>query len=148
MSRVSKMPEGVRIEISGHVQGVGFRPWVQSVASAAGIRGRLFNAGSRVIVEAFGTAEALDSLVRQLWSPPVPAAVVDQLCVAAIHIAGQLASSGITHLATAFDIAESATGDGLGTPAILPDLAVCADCRRDLFDPRDHAELVARDAGR
>lgn len=118
---------GVRIELCGRVQGVGFRPWVHSVASSAGIRGRVFNAGSRVIVEAFGSGEALDGFARRLSSPPMPAAVVDDVRVT--PIAAEPAAS--------FEIAESAAGPGARTPCIPPDLALCADCRRELLDPAD-----------
>jgi hydrogenase maturation protein HypF len=141
------MAAGVRIEISGLVQGVGFRPWVHSVATATGIRGRVFNTGSRVIVEAFGSAEALDGFVRRLASPPMPAAAVDEVCVAPItaepeppppiQVVHGVASSQIAPLDALFQIAESATGDGSRTPSIPPDLALCEDCRRELLDPAD-----------
>jgi len=118
---------GVRIEIGGRVQGVGFRPWVHSVATAAGIAGRVFNAGSRVVVEAFGSAEALDHFARVLASPPMPAAAVDEVRVTAIATGG----------AALFEIGDSAAGEGARTPSIPPDLALCEECRRELLDPGD-----------
>jgi hydrogenase maturation protein HypF len=116
---------GVRIELGGRVQGVGFRPWVHSLASAAGIRGRVFNAGPSVVVEAFGSAETLDGFVRRLAAPPMPAAAVVDLRVTPI----------VDEPVASFEIAESAAGAGARTPSIPPDLALCAACRRELLDP-------------
>jgi hydrogenase maturation protein HypF len=121
------MAAGVRIELGGRVQGVGFRPWVYSLASAARLRGRVFNAGSCVVVEAFGSAEALDRFVRRVAAPPMPAASVADVRVT--PIADEPVAS--------FEIAESAAGRRGRTPCLPPDLALCADCRRELLDPAD-----------
>jgi hydrogenase maturation protein HypF len=129
MTRVDEVPAGVRIELQGRVQGVGFRPWVHLVATAAGIRGRVFNAGSRVIVEAFGGDAALDRFVRRLASPPMPAASVDEVSVTPIG------ADAVPD--TSFDIAESAAGVDTRTPCIPPDLALCDVCRSELLDPSD-----------
>jgi hydrogenase maturation protein HypF len=126
VTRVEGSPAGVRIELSGRVQGVGFRPWVHSVAGDAGVGGRVFNAGSRVVVEAFGDADTLVDLARRLAWPPMPAAAVEDIRVTPIP--GERVA--------AFEIAESATGDSR-QPSIPPDLALCELCRREMLDPAD-----------
>ena len=46
---------GRHIEIRGVVQGVGFRPWVHSLAVRAGVTGRVRNDSSGVMIDAFGS---------------------------------------------------------------------------------------------
>ena len=52
--------EGRRIQVSGTVQGVGFRPWVYRVARQSGVTGRVHNDAAGVTIEAFGDATALE----------------------------------------------------------------------------------------
>src|SRR5512135_1598530 len=66
---------GLRIEIRGTVQGVGFRPWVYRVAHEVGVAGRVHNHARGVTIEAFGRATELDTLVARLREPPLPARV-------------------------------------------------------------------------
>ena len=57
---------GLRIEVRGTVQGVGFRPWVYRVAHEVGVGGRVRNHARGVTVEAFGGPAALAALVARL----------------------------------------------------------------------------------
>jgi hydrogenase maturation protein HypF len=116
---------GLRIEIRGTVQGVGFRPWVFRVARELGVAGRVHNHARGVTVEAFGDAQALEHLVTRLREPPRPARVRELVSQAIPHEPG-----------TAFVITHSADG-GPRALSIPPDLATCPDCERELADPRD-----------
>ena len=116
---------GLRIEIRGIVQGVGFRPWVFRIAHELGIAGRVRNHARGVTVEAFGDAAVLDRLVARLRAPSPPAQVRD---LVAEPIPFEPASD--------FVIAHSAEG-GPRALSIPPDLATCPDCARELADPAD-----------
>jgi hydrogenase maturation protein HypF len=117
---------GVRIEIDGLVQGVGFRPWVHGLARAAAIRGRVWNHPSGVAVEAFGEGTVLREFVAQLAHPPMAAASVRK--VRSRPIQGE-------HL-DSFEIVAS-RGGRERSPSIPPDLATCAECLRELRSPLD-----------
>ena len=114
---------GVRIEIRGTVQGVGFRPWVYRVAHEVGVGGRVHNHARGVTVEAFGRAEALEELIARLREPPLPARV-RELTTDAIP----------AEPADDFVIVHSAEG-GPRALSIPPDLATCPDCEREIYDP-------------
>jgi hydrogenase maturation protein HypF len=76
---------GLRIDIRGVVQGVGFRPWVYRLATLAGVTGRVRNDGRGVSIDAFGPAGALVSFVAGLRSEaPPPAARIESLETSAI----------------------------------------------------------------
>jgi len=122
----SRAPAGLRVELTGRVQGVGFRPWVYALARASGIRGRVFNTGSSVTVEAFGDAAALDAFAHRLSSPPMPAAAVLEARVTPVP----------AEAAGSFEILASVPGPGR-RPSIPPDLTICEDCRPELLDPAD-----------
>jgi len=119
-------PRRIRIEIRGAVQGVGFRPTVWRYAREAGLAGFVTNNSSGVIVEVEGPAEACEGFARRLRGSPPPAAVVREFAVAGIPPTGE----------GGFAIRESAPA---AEPfiSIPPDLNVCDDCRRELFDPAD-----------
>jgi hydrogenase maturation protein HypF len=113
---------GLRIEVSGTVQGVGFRPWVYRLAHELHLGGRVHNHARGVTIEAFGEPCELATLVTRLRAPPLPARVV------------KLATEDIAAEPFAdFAIVHSAEG-GPRALSIPPDLATCPDCEREIFD--------------
>lgn len=119
------MTAGLRIEIRGTVQGVGFRPWVYRVAHELGVTGRVFNHARGVTVDAFAVPHVLTSFVARLREPVLPARV------------RELTADTIPFEAvSAFVIVHSAEG-GARALSIPPDLATCPDCEREIIDPGD-----------
>jgi len=118
--------QGRRIEIAGTVQGVGFRPWVYRLAREQGIAGRVSNGSRGVTIEAFGGGEALDVFLSRLQSSPPPAARIRELSWRPIP----------TEPADRFEIVAS-QDEGARRLSIPPDLATCADCLAEIFDPSD-----------
>ncbi len=117
---------GRRIEVSGEVQGVGFRPWVWRLAAEEGIAGQVRNDASGVTIEAFGDERALDTFTTRLSAQAPRAARVRRLVW-----------SPIPHQPrAAFAIVASAVGEEPRV-SIPPDLATCDDCRREIEDPSD-----------
>ena len=116
---------GRRIEIRGTVQGVGFRPWVFRLAHELGVAGRVHNHARGVTIDAFASTEILDDMIARLRAPPLPARVRD---LAAMELADEPV--------TEFVIVHSAEG-GPRALSIPPDLATCAACEREIFDPAD-----------
>jgi hydrogenase maturation protein HypF len=116
--------EGRRIEVRGIVQGVGFRPWVYRLARERGIAGRIRNGAEGVLIEAFGPNEALDGFLSSLRSSPPPAARIRELEWTPIP----------SEPAGDFVIVES-RGEGQRRVSIPADLATCADCLAEVFDP-------------
>ncbi|HEY5948329.1 MAG TPA: acylphosphatase, partial [Kofleriaceae bacterium] len=114
------MTAGVRIEIRGTVQGVGFRPWVYRVAHEIGVAGRVHNHARGVTVEAFGERQQLDTFVARLREP-VPPARVRELVAEPIP----------AEPAREFVIVHSEQG-GARALSIPPELATCPDCEREI----------------
>lgn len=120
----------IRVRIDGAVQGVGFRPWVWTLAHRSGIRGRVWNDAASVRIEAFGPSLALERFVNDLSNPPMLAARVLALASESITDLEHLVSED------GFEIVESTQGTERH-PAIPPDLALCDDCRREIWNPRE-----------
>lgn len=117
---------GVRIEVEGAVQGIGFRPWVYSLATASSLYGRVWNDAGSVTIEAFGDRDRIEAFIRSLGRPPMPAARIRQLRHQPIPYSSE----------STFHIVPSRLRGPRG-PSIPPDLALCDDCRRELLDPAD-----------
>jgi hydrogenase maturation protein HypF len=129
-------PMGIRIELDGLVQGVGFRPWVHALARAAAIRGRVWNHPTGVTVEAFGDRDVLRVFVGRLQHPPMPAAHVHSVhCEPIPHEAVKSFEIVASHTVASHTVASR--GGDARRPSIPPDLATCDDCRRELLDPTD-----------
>ena len=116
----------VRLRVTGVVQGVGFRPFVYRLAQQNGITGWVLNGEDGVHVVAEASDEAIARFVDTVRDHPPPAAHVASFDVTPITLTGF----------DAFEIRESTGGDA-PTVRISPDLAVCDDCLRELFDPGD-----------
>jgi len=116
----------LRIIVRGAVQGVGFRPFVYRRATALGLAGWVRNASEGVVIEAEGPPERLDALIAGVRDAPPPNATVTAVEVREAVLRGN----------GGFSVRPSTT-DGVRTARILPDLATCDDCVRELLDPAD-----------
>ncbi len=124
------MSETRRLRIYGIVQGVGFRPTVSRHAMTTGVLGTVCNKGPYVEVYAQGSPEQLDRFEVLLRSEPPRRAAILKLDVRLAHDAPAFAD---------FSIIESEKT--AGEIFISPDIAICEDCQRELFDPKDRRYL-------
>jgi hydrogenase maturation protein HypF len=108
------------------VQGTGFRPFVYRLARDLGLTGSIRNTPFGVLIHVEGAAAALGTFRHRLAAEAPPAAMLRSVEVVAAEREG----------ATDFTIGDSDTAGEL-TVAVLPDLATCPDCLRELFDPAD-----------
>jgi hydrogenase maturation protein HypF len=119
----------VLLRVRGTVQGVGYRPFVHRTATGLGLRGWVLNDAEGVLVRAAGSAERVEELLEALVHEAPPAAEVTALDELVPGRDDPPAGAG-------FAIVASRGGGEIAT-AIPPDLALCADCRRELLDPAD-----------
>lgn len=123
-------PQGVRIWISGIVQGVGFRPFVYNLATQLGLKGWVRNTSAGVEIEVDGLPLELQSFIESLKNQAPPLAQIDEFIWEEIPINGF----------SSFEILHSETIPDSFQP-ISPDVSICPDCLRELFDPHDRRYL-------
>ncbi len=117
-----------RITVTGVVQGVGFRPFVHRIAGEMGLAGFVGNDSGAVFVEVQGDPARVAEFTRRLGDDAPPLARIS--AVHAVDVPAERAGD------RRFRIVASRTAAGAAAP-IPPDVAVCADCVAELFDPRD-----------
>ena len=76
------------IRVTGTVQGVGFRPTVWRLAGECGVVGTVKNDAKGVLIEAWGDAASLDSLVDRLQAERPPLSIIDSIERTAVATAG------------------------------------------------------------
>jgi hydrogenase maturation protein HypF len=114
----------VRLQLRGRVQGVGFRPFVYRTAQSLGLSGWVRNDALGVLLEAEGPLRAVKTFIEKVVNePPAPGSVDDwnQESCAVLHDTGFVI------------VASQSEGPKLAT--LLPELATCAQCLRELSDP-------------
>ncbi|MHB8087684.1 MAG: carbamoyltransferase HypF [Anaerolineaceae bacterium] len=117
---------GLKISVSGIVQGVGFRPFVYATATRLHLTGSVWNSSKGVEIELFGPQEVLDQFLTDLNEQLPILARID-------HIE----SSHIPHQDLPdFSIKNSQTEEGQFIP-ISPDMSICPDCLKELFDTKN-----------
>jgi hydrogenase maturation protein HypF len=115
-----------RLRINGIVQGVGFRPFVYRLARQLNLRGFVGNDSQGVLIEVQGEPDAITAFSETLVAQHPPGARIDSCDVINIDLVNE----------HGFVIGASHHGSTAST-LISPDLAVCEDCLRELFDPAD-----------
>ncbi|PSK29153.1 carbamoyltransferase HypF [Nocardia seriolae] len=150
-------PDGVaglrrraRIIVHGIVQGVGFRPFVYRLAREYGLSGDVCNAGGQVVVRVAGDAASVADFIVRLRDSAPPAARVERVTVAALEpdavpgpdfsVVDSVISVGDSAAAViggVGSVVDGVAGGEYGTARLPPDLATCAACARELFDPAD-----------
>lgn len=120
------MNGGARLHITGIVQGVGFRPFVYNLANRLGLSGWVRNTSAGVDIEVDGAPGDLEIFVRAIRDEAPPLSRIDEVSVT------QQRANGFS----GFRILESESLPEEFQP-ISPDVAVCPDCLREMFDRSD-----------
>jgi len=117
---------GRKIKVKGIVQGVGFRPFIYGLAERYSLAGWVRNSSSGVDIVLEGPEEDLENFLTELRERPPLLARIDSIQVEPV------APSGFSQ----FIIQPSLAEEGEFVP-ISPDMSICPDCQRELFDPND-----------
>ena len=123
------------VRVEGVVQGVGFRPFVYTLATGLGLTGLVGNDLGGVFVEVEGPLAAVSEFLLLLERDAPPLARIERVTTRAIT----------PRRSASFAIAasEAAEPPGPGEAAgrrrtlVSADTATCADCLRELIDPAD-----------
>ena len=113
----------LRVVLRGAVQGVGFRPHVFRLAQALDLKGWVQNSAAGVVVEVEAPGNVLEEFLRRLVEQKPAISFIQSLETAYLDPVGF----------DSFEIRESRGGEK--TALILPDIATCPECRREIFDP-------------
>jgi hydrogenase maturation protein HypF len=114
------------IDVTGIVQGVGFRPYVYRLAKDCGLAGFIANTPAGVTIEVQGSPGVVTSFVERLPLEAPPLARITSIASRAVDVNGE----------QTFRIVTSQM-DRPPRALVSPDVAICADCLRELFDLHD-----------
>ncbi len=120
----------LKASIQGAVQGVGFRPFVYRLASEMHLRGWVSNTPQGVLIEVEGEQTLLRTFIARIHSEK-PAISSIYSCETSF-----LDPKGYT----GFMIRDSTVG-GSTTALVIPDIATCPDCLKEVFDVNDRRYL-------
>lgn len=118
-----------KITIKGVVQGVGFRPFIFRHAAKHQIKGWIINTSSGVEMEIEGTINNIERFISTLEAEAPPISQIESILIEDGEFKGF----------ESFEIRESRKD--FGYQLISPDIALCPDCLKELFDPKDRRYL-------
>jgi len=115
-----------KLQITGLIQGVGFRPFIYNQATKLTLKGWASNTGDGVTVDLEGTPIALQAFIEIVQSNPPINSKIESLTTTDLTVCGyeqfELRDSAILQHHSVF---------------ISPDLATCPACKEDIFDPNN-----------
>jgi hydrogenase maturation protein HypF len=114
----------LRVSVRGAVQGVGFRPFIYRLAQELDLTGWVNNSAQGVFIEVEGPLPALERFLLRIESGKPPRSFIQSLESALLDPVGY----------GAFEVRHS-DGTGAKTALVLPDIATCPDCLREICDP-------------
>jgi hydrogenase maturation protein HypF len=123
-SHAARVRKSVRV--TGTVQGVGFRPFVYSLAARLGLSGFVGNDSDGVFAEIEGSPAAVAEFLAAVEHDAPPLARIDRI----------VSTNMQPNDGAGFTIAPSAPG-AQRTALVSADSAMCADCLAELRDPAD-----------
>lgn len=118
------MASACSIRVRGVVQGVGFRPFVYRLARANTLAGWVLNGEEGVEIYLEGSESGVSAFVRDLKTQSPPAASIAEVLIKPVTPVG----------VREFTIRESHR-QNRPTVRVSPDLPVCDQCLKELFDP-------------
>jgi hydrogenase maturation protein HypF len=120
------MKRRAKTVIEGIVQGVGFRPFIYQLARRNCLNGYVSNTSVGVDIEVEGDPEAIARFLAEVEAEVPPLARITRLDTSYLPPAAY----------EDFRIEMSRAAEKRSA-LISPDVAICADCLRELLDPRD-----------
>ena len=120
------MQKTYKITISGQVQGVGFRPYVYSLAIEFSLVGTVSNNEEGVIIFVSGLEASILNFYNKLINFPPPVSRIKDSTISQIEY----------NYFNDFKIIPSNKGGQLNL-SLTPDFAICKDCQNDIINPED-----------
>lgn len=117
-------PTRMHVAVRGAVQGVGFRPFVYRLATELGLAGWVNNSPQGVFIEVEGPDATVRHFLTRLEVDKPPRASIRSVEPKVLKAAGYIG----------FEIRRS-TQQGAKSALVLPDMATCPDCLREILDP-------------
>ncbi|MEN3046869.1 MAG: carbamoyltransferase HypF [Candidatus Hydrothermales bacterium] len=114
------------IRLQGKVQGVGFRPFVYRIALENNLSGFVKNSTEGAVIEVEGESKNLKKFIRELKEKKPPLVEYTHIEIKEIGIKND----------HKFEIAKSEE-KGEKIALILPDIAICEDCKEEIFDEKN-----------
>lgn len=124
------MNKRIYIAIRGVVQGVGFRPFIYKLANELDLKGYVLNNSTGVFIEVEGNETVLRNFLLRIETDKPKLSVITSLEHSFLDPIG----------CSKFEIRESEENKDVSA-LILPDIAVCDDCLKEMFDPMDRRYL-------
>jgi hydrogenase maturation protein HypF len=118
------------VQVSGIVQGVGFRPYVYRLATDRNLGGNISNTPAGVTIEIQGPTDLVEDFVSRLPGEAPMLAQITHVLVREVPCKAD----------RSFEILSSQTGEH-PSALVSPDVTVCDDCLRELFDTQDRRHL-------
>lgn len=112
-----------KIDISGIVQGVGFRPFIYRLANKFNLFGQVSNTLTGVRVHIEGDQHAVDNFAKSIEPQSPSISSIEDMQIYKVALTG----------VKSFTIEKSDT-HAENNIFISPDLSTCADCRHDILD--------------
>lgn len=123
-TRLDASASRLRLVVRGAVQGVGFRPFVYRLANELGLPGWVNNSPQGVFIEVEGPRADLEQFLLRLETEKPHRSSIQSSEASWLDAVGY----------DGFEIRESELA-GDKTALVLPDMATCPDCLREIFDP-------------
>lgn len=120
------MSHTFKILVSGQVQGVGFRPYVYSLAVKYLLCGSVSNNEDGVIIYVSGTYEDIKKFYNTLLNNPPPVSKINSSSIKEIDYI-QFHD---------FQIVPSRKGSRINLP-LTPDFAICEDCQNEIINSKN-----------
>lgn len=120
----------LRAVVRGAVQGVGFRPFIYRLALEEKLTGFVKNTAQGVVIEVEGRAAELKSFLLRIEREKPPRAFIQSLESSFLDAIGY----------EGFAI-QASDETGRKTALVLPDVATCADCLREVLDSHNRRYL-------
>ncbi|MFC1559795.1 carbamoyltransferase HypF [Candidatus Margulisiibacteriota bacterium] len=115
-----------KIVITGIVQGVGYRPFIYTLAEKLNIKGWVSNSRTGVVIDVEGPASKVNKFIKLIKSSYPPLARPEAFITSKLKPAGY----------RTFDVKESITSDEKSV-LVSPDFTICDDCLKEIRSKKD-----------
>lgn len=113
------------LKIFGRVQGVGFRPFVYRIAKELNLNGYVLNSTTCVEIALQGKEENIEKFIEKLKNEPPPLSKIERI------------ENKIIETENFYDFKIYKSKEEEGFNLISPDIAICKDCLKEMFDKSD-----------